>query len=165
MSRPRNPNVMERWRRGFVAYKIQIRRLLQAICKINAENNLELNGHDIASIVYMIFYYGIGESWKQFLKDKIGCYDCCKLLIDKIMELSKKNPNMRLCRTNQTILSVYFRNMYNAVKLIDSEPYFTENEKYDLIKYTEPSCQIQSCTSCSLTLSLLSERSGERKTT
>lgn len=134
LSKPGIPKMQERGRRGFIAYKIQIKRLLQAVCKINDENDLELNGHDVASIAYMVFYYGADESWKQFLKDKINCYECCELIIDKLVELSSKNPEMKLCRTNQTILSAYFRNMYNAIKLVDAESYFTKEEKYDLIK-------------------------------
>lgn len=125
---------VEKGRRGFVAYKIQIKRLLQAVCKINKENSLGLNGHEIASIAYMVFYYGADESWKTFLKDKLTCYECCELMINELIKLSKNNPEIKLCRTNQTILSTYFRNMYNAIKLVDSEPYFKKNEKYDLIK-------------------------------
>ena len=134
LTKPGNPNIHEKARRGFVAYKIQIKRLLQAVCKINNENNLELNGHDVASIAYMVFYYGADESWKTFLKDKLSCYECSELMINGLIKLSKSNPEMKLCRTNQTILSAYFRNMYNAIKLVDSEPYFKEKEKYDLIK-------------------------------
>ncbi len=134
LTKPGSPNVQEKARRGFVAYKIQIKRLLQAICKVNSENDLGLNGHDVASIAYMVFYYGVGESWKTFLEDKLSCYECRELMINNLIRLSKRNPEMNLCRTNQTILSAYFRNMYNAIKLVDSEPYFTSKEKYDLIK-------------------------------
>ena len=134
LPKPDNPGTKEKARRGFVAYKIQIKRLLQAVCKINSENELELTGHDVASIAYMVFYYGADESWKTFLKNKLACYDCSELMINCLIKLSERNPNMKLCRTNQTILSAYFRNMYNAIRLVDSEPYFTKKEKYDLIK-------------------------------
>lgn len=134
LTKPGNTSVMEKGRRGFVAYKIQLKRLLQAVCKINKEHDLGLNGHDVASIAYMVFYYGADDGWKQFLREKINCYDCSEVMIDELVLLSKKNPELNLCRTNQTILSAYFRNMYNAIKLVDSEVYFTNEEKYDLIK-------------------------------
>ena len=82
-------------------------------------------------------------------------------------KLKNEQSNYRLFFTDKDLnithkMFPYTEGGYDA---LGKEYYFTENEKYDLIKYTEPSCQIQSCTSCSLTLSLLSERSGERKTT
>lgn len=134
LANPGNYEVTEKGRRGFVAYKIQIKRLLQAICKINRKRNLGLNAHDVASIAYMVFYYGVDESWMSFLENKINCYDCREVLINDLITLSKNNPDLKLCRTNQTILSAYFRNMYNAIKLVDSDGNFTKEEKYDLIK-------------------------------
>lgn len=134
LTKPGNKSVLEKGRRGFVAYKIQLKRLLQAVCKINKEHELGLNGHDVASIAYMVFYYGADDSWKQFLREKIDCYACSEVMIDELILLSKKNPELNLCRTNQTILSAYFRNMYNAIKLVDSDVNFTKGEKYELIK-------------------------------
>lgn len=130
---PKGKN-MEKGIRGFVAYKIQIKRLIQAVCKINHDHSLGLGGQDIASIAYVVFYYGLSESWKNFIEDKIQCYDCRQVIIDGLLELSQQNPELNLCRTNQTILSAYFRNMYNAIKLIDKEACFSDEEKKELIK-------------------------------
>jgi len=134
LTRPGDKDVIENGRRGFVAYKIQFRRLLQVIYIINKKYEFDLKAHDIASISYMIFYYGADNSWEDFLKEKISCYDCREQLVKEIIEISHIHPEMKLCRTNQTILSAYFRNMYNAIKLIDDEDNFTADEKYELIK-------------------------------
>lgn len=131
---PGNRDCMEKQRRGFVAYKIQFKRLLQALSMINNEHDLGLNGHDIASIAYMVFYYGLNESWENFLEDKISCYDCRQTVISELLKISKDNPDMHLCRTNQTILSAYFRNMYNAIRMIDEDSGFSKKEKKDLIR-------------------------------
>ncbi|UVR00612.1 putative phage abortive infection protein [Parabacteroides distasonis] len=108
--------------------------MIQAVCKINHDHSLGLGGQDIASIAYVVFYYGLSESWKNFIEDKIQCYDCRQVIIDGLLELSQQNPELNLCRTNQTILSAYFRNMYNAIKLIDKEACFSDEEKKELIK-------------------------------
>jgi len=39
-----------------------------------------------------------------------------------------------LHRPNQNYLSVYFRNMYNAIKLIDSSSFFNDEEKMNYVK-------------------------------
>lgn len=134
LTKPGNDDVIEKGRRGFVAYKIQFKRLLQAISMINKKYEFGLKAHDIASIAYMVFYYGVDNSWEEFLKEKISCYDCREQLVKELIEMSHKNPELKLCRTNQTILSAYFRNMYNAIKLVDREDNFTKDEKYELIK-------------------------------
>lgn len=134
MPKPERKNVTEKGKRGFVAFKIQINRLLQALYEINERNNLGLNAHDVACIAYMVFYYGLSDSWSDFFEEKISCYDCRNTITRELLELSKRNPDMRLCQPNHTILSAYFRNMYNAIKMVDSENEFTDKEKEELIK-------------------------------
>lgn len=132
--KPERKEVVERGKRGFVVFKIQINRLLQALFEINEKNELQLTAHDIACIAYMVFYYGLSESWKSFLEEKIQCYDCRDIIINTLLDLDKFNPELMLCRANHTVLSAYFRNMYNAIKLIDNEREFDENEKKELVK-------------------------------
>lgn len=132
--KPKRKGVVERGKRGFVVFKIQINRLLQALFEINVKNELQLTAHDIACIAYMVFYYGLSDSWKSFLEEKIQCYDCRDIIIKALLELDKFNPELRLCRSNHTVLSAYFRNMYNAIKLIDTEKEFDEKEKKELVK-------------------------------
>lgn len=81
LSKPGDGDVIERGRRGFVAYKIQFKRLLQAIYMINKNQKFGLNAHDIASIAYMVFYYGVDNSWEDFLKEMISCYECREQLV------------------------------------------------------------------------------------
>lgn len=132
--KPNRRNVIEKGKRGFVVFKIQINRLLQALYQINEENDLQLKAHDIACIAYMVFYYGLSDSWRSFLEEKIQCYDCRSIIINRLLKINKLNPEMRLCQANHTVLSAYFRNMYNAIKLIDSEKEFSDNEKVELVK-------------------------------
>lgn len=132
--KPMRKNVIEKGKRGFVIFKIQINRLLQALYEINEENELQLSAHDIACIAYMIFYYGLSDSWRLFLEEKISCYDCRGIIIESLLKIDKYNPELRLCQANHAILSAYFRNMYNAIKLIDTEKEFDDNEKKALVK-------------------------------
>lgn len=132
--KPERKKVVERGKRGFVVFKIQINRLLQALYKINEENELQLTAHDIACIAYMVFYYGLSDSWRSFLEEKIQCYDCRNIIINSLLEMDRFNPNMRLCQANHTVLSAYFRKMYNAIKLIDTEKEFNERDKEELVK-------------------------------
>lgn len=129
-----NNKSLEEGRRAFVVFKVQIKRLIQVLCGINDKHSLNLNGHDIAMIAYMVFYYGLSDSWKDFIEEKISCVDCRKLVLEELQKYSDAYPNLNLCRTNQTILSAYYRNIYNAIKLIDKEDVFCKREKSELIK-------------------------------
>lgn len=122
-------------RRAFVQFKIQIHRLFEIVKEINEEKKYELTQYQIADIVYVVFYYGIDGSWVSFIEDKLLIYnpihtDIAKEIQDKI----NLNPDLRYGRTNQTNLSTYFRNMYNAIKLVDSSKILKDEEKKELIK-------------------------------
>lgn len=132
--KPERRDVIEKGKRGFVAFKIQINRLLQELYTVNNTHQLQLNAHDIACIAYMVFYYGLSETWKEFFEEKIQCYDCRETIINELLKYSTKNPECRLCQANHTVLSAYFRNMYNAIKLIDCESAFNTKEKEELVK-------------------------------
>lgn len=121
-------------RRAFVQFKIQIHRLLPIVNAVNSENNLGLNRDQILDITYIVFYYGIDGSWVNFITEKLSRYDNSSLIATKIAEKIAENPNLKLARTNQTNLSTYFRNMYNALKLIDENEILLDKEKKDLIK-------------------------------
>ena len=122
-------------RRAFVQFKIQIHRLFEVVYKINDEKEFNLTKEEIADIVYIIFYYGIDGSWKSFIEEKLHRYnpiheELAKLIQDKI----NLNPDYKIGRTNQTNLSTYFRNMYNAIKMIDETKIFTKKRKKELLK-------------------------------
>jgi len=124
----------ENGRRAFVVYKIQLKRLLTLIEKINEKKKLKLEEKEILDIAYMIFYYGLQGSWEEFIADKLNRYDKSELIIKEIIKEIERKPNIKIGRTNQTNLSTYFRNMYNAVKLIDNSNLMSKKEKEELIK-------------------------------
>ncbi|WP_263602744.1 putative phage abortive infection protein [Chryseobacterium sp. PET-29] len=122
-------------RRAFVQFKIQIHRLFPIVREVITENNYEFTEEEVADIVYMIFFYGIEGSWISFIQDKLSRYAPIHLeLSAKIQTKIDLNPDLKCGRTNQTHLSTYFRNMYNAIKLVDSSKFLNQKEKEDLIK-------------------------------
>ena len=124
----------EKGRRAFVVYKIQLKRLLTLIEEINKKKKLKLKEKEIIDIAYMIFYYGLQGSWKKFISEKLDRYDKSELIIKEIIKEIESKPNIKIGRTNQTNLSTYFRNMYNAIKLIDNSELMNKKEKNELIK-------------------------------
>lgn len=48
-------------------------------------------------------------------------------------EIKKSNTQLKINRTNQTNLSVYFKNMYNAIKMVDESLLLSQEEKNELI--------------------------------
>lgn len=121
-------------RRAFVIFKIQIKRLLELIKKLNEEEEWKLDNLQRLDIAYIVFYYGLDTTWKPFIEDKLKIYPNHNVIINKILDKIKENPKLKLGRTNQTSLSAYFRNMYNAIKLVDDNKYLKASEKKDLIK-------------------------------
>jgi hypothetical protein len=121
-------------RRAFVVFKIQIKRLLELIRKLNEEEKWGLNEIQQLDVAYIVFYYGLDTTWTTFIADKLKTYPNHKVIITKLLVKIKENPKLKLGRTNQTILSTYFRNMYNALKLVDDNKFLELSEKQDLIK-------------------------------
>lgn len=122
-------------RRAFVQFKIQIHRLFEIVEKINNEKKYNLNNEQIADIVYIIFYYGIDGSWISFIESKLERYGSVhKELAKEIQDRINSNSTLKIGRTNQTNLSTYFRNMYNAIKLVDESRFLKKIEKEELIK-------------------------------
>ncbi len=121
-------------RRAFVQFKIQIHRLFQLVNQANIDKEFNLNKDEIADIVYIVFYYGIDGSWIKFIEDKLSRYSNNQAIAKEIQDRINKNPDYKIGRTNQTNLSTYFRNLYNAVKMIDNSKYLTKKDKNNLIK-------------------------------
>lgn len=121
-------------RRAFVQFKIQIHRLFQLVNQANVDKEFNLSKEEIADIVYIVFYYGIDGSWISFIEDKLSRYANNKKIAKEIQDRININPDYKIGRTNQTNLSTYFRNLYNAVKMIDNSKYLTKNDKKDIIK-------------------------------
>jgi hypothetical protein len=122
-------------KRAFVVFKLQLFDCIDLVKEINVKRHYNLSDEKIADIAYLSFYYGIDESWKDFVQKYLNEYNeniADYMLAGKkeIMQTKKKNVG----RTNQTTLGTYYRNMYNAIKLVDESIYLSKKEKYSLIK-------------------------------
>lgn len=127
-------NIIEEGRRAFVVYKIQLKRLLKSIEEVNSELELYLSDKQKIDIAYICFYYGQSDTWLDFIKKKLSRHNNGDLVAEKMLEKVKSDSNLKLGRTNQTDLSSYYRNMYNAIKLINNDQYLSSHEKKDLVK-------------------------------
>lgn len=123
-------------RKVFVEYKIQLKYLMKAVEEVSEKNNLELTEPDVADIAYAVFYYGAASGWKEFMLEYLKDYPETEKLVDNINTVlaGQKYSRYFLGRTNQNYLSVYFRNMYNTIKIIDSTKLLDEREKKEYIK-------------------------------
>lgn len=121
-------------RKAFVEYKMQIKHLLRLVKEINQENNYNYSNLQIADITYCIFFYGANKEWKDFMTKYLNEYNEPSTLVDQILAKIAANPKYALGRTNQTDLSTYFRNIYNAIKLIDETELLDPKEKEQYIK-------------------------------
>ena len=135
----RQPNSYK-GRMAFTVYKQQLCLLLQVVKQADEG----LNDRSRAKAAYLIFTYGLDKRWLEETKRifrKKGLNENLVVQIQKILLKGKDTEGRRfsdfdLGRTNQTFLGAYFRNMYNAIKLIDREedPIFNDKEKEELIR-------------------------------
>ncbi|MCQ2045314.1 Uncharacterised protein [Stutzerimonas stutzeri] len=125
---------IEEGRRAFVVYKIQLKRLLQALEEINQELNLDLSDAQKIDIAYICFYYGQSGTWLKFIENRLSCHPSGKVIAKKMLDKVERCKELKLGRANQTELSSYFRNMYNSIKLVHNDSYLSIEEKIDLIK-------------------------------
>lgn len=123
-----------RGRSVFVEYKIQLKHLVRVVTEVSKQQNLNLTDPDIADIAYAVFYYGAIQ--KDFMKEYLRDYDKVEILVDGIVATleTAKYKKYALHRPNQNYLSVYFRNVYNMVKMIDSSELLSDVEKREYIK-------------------------------
>ena len=126
--------VIAKGRKAFVEFKIQLKYLVLEIRKVASDGGFELSDIDIADIAYAVFYYGSDTSWKPFMMEYLKDYKNADKLVDAIVVKLKSNKRFILDRPNHNYLSVYFRNMYNAIKLIDNSTLFNDEEKVNYIK-------------------------------
>lgn len=108
----KNKTHLEKARRAFVAYKIQINCLQYVVAKLNNERKLDLGELDITGVVYTLFYYGLEETWEEFTEDKLSNYPVPDDFTDILLKEFNKRKEYALGRTNQTNLSTYFENMF-----------------------------------------------------
>lgn len=61
-------DIVEEGRRAFVVYKIQLKRLLQAVNSINDTLNLNLSSREKIDVAYICFFYGQRKENYQFIR-------------------------------------------------------------------------------------------------
>lgn len=127
-------DVIEEGRRAFVVYKIHLKRLLEAISDISLTNNFNLSSAEKIDIAYICFYYGQSDSWLGFVEEKLAHHRNGALIARMMLDKINACPALKLGRPNQTELSSYFRNLYNAIKIIDNDKFLSTKEKINLIK-------------------------------
>ena len=128
------PIAVAKGRKAFVEFKIQMKYLVKAIKEVVERNGFELSDVDIADIAYAVFFYGSSKTWKPFMMEYLKDYPDTERLTDAIITRLDNEKKYILHRPNQNYLSVYFRNMYNAIKLIDSSSFFNDEEKMNYVK-------------------------------
>lgn len=126
--------IVEEGRRAFVVYKIQLKRLLQAVTEIDQELQINLTDAQKIDIAYMCFYYGQSDTWIEFIRQKLSFHPGGVVIAEMMLEKVNTCKDFKLGRTNQTELSSYFRNMYNAIKLVSNDKHLSDSEKIDLVK-------------------------------
>ena len=128
------PIAVAEGRKAFVEFKIQMKYLVKAIKEMSERNGFKLSDIDIADIAYAVFFYGSSKSWKPFMMEYLKDYPDTERLVDAIIARLDSEKRFILYRPNQNYLSVYFRNMYNAIKLIDNCGLISSEEKKDYVK-------------------------------
>ncbi len=121
-------------RKAFLEFRIQLKYLLKAIKEVQKKNGFDLSDVDVADIAYAVFFYGSSNAWKPFMMEYLKDYPDTERLADAIITRLDSEKNYILYRPNQNYLSVYFRNMYNAIKLVDNSSLFSEEEKMNYVK-------------------------------
>lgn len=127
-------DLIEEGRRAFVQYKIQLKRLLETVNTICQKKSMPLTNAEKIDVAYTCFFYGLSPTWLTFIEKKLKRYTLGSEIAREMMSAIEQNTTLRLGRTNQTELSSYFRNMYNAIKMVDSDKYLTSKEKIELVK-------------------------------
>lgn len=128
------PIAVAEGRKAFVEFKIQMKYLVKAIKDVSERNGFIFSDIDIADIAYAVFFYGSSKSWKPFMMEYLKDYPDTERLVDAIIARLDSEKRFILYRPNQNYLSVYFRNMYNAIKLIDNCGLISSEEKKDYVK-------------------------------
>lgn len=119
-------------RRAFVIFKIQISKLLETIENLNRTKNWNISQLEQIHIAYMFFYYGVDSQGALSFHSELPIqnYKKIKTIIEN--KIRKLDNSIKLGRTNCTSLSSYLQNMYNTIKLVDTDKYLSNQEKESL---------------------------------
>ena len=121
-------------RMAFAEFKIQMKNLVIAIKEVSQKNGFDFTDIEIADIAYAVFFYGSSKTWKPFMMDYLKDYPETEHLVDAIIARLESEKRFYLSRPNHNYLSVYFRNMYNVIKLIDNSELIDIEEKNEYVK-------------------------------
>lgn len=130
-------------RRAFNVFRSQIKELIEVVEEVNMANKYDLSDENVLGIAYMFFYYGLYDDFDKvkFMKgllkkdyDKEISEKNIDEIVEKTLDKIKLNKKLDLGRPNQTNVNTYFRNMYNAIRLVDENKALSNTEKKDLIK-------------------------------
>lgn len=157
-------------RRAFVTFTRQLFKIFSEVVNINKSLHLELTVNQLISVSFCAFYHGIDKESIARLQKKIklACpnlttetiSDITIILLNRKQELKESSDNnafngkgtelnenakrsLNIGITNETSLSAYFSNMYQAIKLIDDDEYLTENEKYNYVQILKSQLSIR----------------------
>jgi hypothetical protein len=133
-------NEMTTGRQVFVELKKQSKVLIEEISKYisKKENQSDKEYQEfILKISFLIIYYGVGETTKQTLLDKLKIIIPNKA-VNLIEELRKKktkyNEKIVFYGGHQSKLGFYFRHLYQTVKFVDNNNTLSEDEKIAYIE-------------------------------
>ncbi|PBC73981.1 putative phage abortive infection protein [Fibrobacter intestinalis] len=122
--------------KAFVNFKLYLFKCQNLVKQANQKltnqesDNQGLPKEEILDLSFMIFFFGIDLKWKSFSDELLAKYKKYPHLLDELYRLAQKDFNL----PNQTALSTYFRNLYNAISLIDGNNDLSQKEKYNYIK-------------------------------
>ncbi len=120
-------------KRAFVIFKLQLFECLDYVDIVSKNENISLTKQQKIDVAYMIFYYGFEREYDDFSKTVFRNYP--EIFINKLFaNRNIYNKDHKIGRTNQTSLSAYFRNLYNAIMFIDQNQDLSQEQKFNYIK-------------------------------
>ena len=140
-------------KRAFVIFKLQLFECLDFVDIVMKDEKLVLTPQQRIDVAYMIFYYGFDAEYDDFTKTVLKKYPegfIRKLFYNR--NIYKKNH--KIGRTNQTSLSSYFRNLYNAILFVDQNQDLTQEQKRNYIKILR--AQLSNSEQCLLYFNVMS---------
>lgn len=125
---------LQEGKQAFIEYKNQLGQLLKLVQKVNREGEYQLSQREEIDIAYVCFYYGVDNRWSDFSERKLKMYkDNASIAQEIQIKVNSESGFQRLGRTNQTNLSSYFRNMFNAIHFVANAKELSHQEKSDLV--------------------------------
>ena len=119
-------------KRAFVAFRLQLQRLLAIVRESSAELGLALSEDQIVDGACVAFYFGLHDEVAEFLRETLHDFPQPRKLVDYLMGAKLHRAGSTgeyIGRANQTYLSSYFRNLYHLIKYVDTQRILSKKEK------------------------------------